>query len=130
MIVGKMAAHKASAVADEPIEVLFALHNKFNLMDLVGPVEVLSHALHDLKDESAYLPCSTYLTSPWVTSPYLTSPYLASPYLASPYLASPYLASNYLTFPHLTLTRLALPSFPQLVPLSAWEGYIAILGLD
>lgn len=45
-------ASKTSAVADEPIEVLFALHNKFNLLDFAGPVEVLTSALHDPKDPS------------------------------------------------------------------------------
>ena len=44
-------ASKTSAVADqEPIEVLIALHDKFELMDFAGPVETLMHALHDVKD--------------------------------------------------------------------------------
>jgi len=43
-------AHKTSAVADEPIEVLFALHPKFNLLDFAGPLEVLTTALHDVSD--------------------------------------------------------------------------------
>ena len=44
-------ASKTSAVADqEPIEVLIALHDKFELMDFTGPVETLMHALHDVKD--------------------------------------------------------------------------------
>lgn len=45
-------AAKGSAVTDEPIEVLIALHNKFNLMDFAGPMEVLDAAQHDMKDES------------------------------------------------------------------------------
>jgi hypothetical protein len=45
-------ANKTSAVADEPIEVLFALHPKFDLMDLAGPLEVLTSALHDAQDPS------------------------------------------------------------------------------
>jgi transcriptional regulator GlxA family with amidase domain len=45
-------ASKTSAVADEPIEVLIALHDKFNLMDFAGPLEVLTTALHDAKDPS------------------------------------------------------------------------------
>ncbi|KAI2607571.1 class I glutamine amidotransferase-like protein [Hypoxylon fragiforme] len=45
-------AHKTSAVADEPIEVLFALHPKFDLMDLAGPLEVLDWARHDKNDEN------------------------------------------------------------------------------
>lgn len=47
-------ANKTSAVADEPIEVLFALHPKFNLMDFAGPVEVLTSCLHDAKDPSEW----------------------------------------------------------------------------
>ncbi|KAL2258684.1 hypothetical protein VTK26DRAFT_7935 [Humicola hyalothermophila] len=46
-------ASKTSAVADEPIEVLFALHPKFNLMDFAGPLEVLTTALHDAKDPTS-----------------------------------------------------------------------------
>lgn len=35
-----MAATKTSAVADmEPVDVLFVLHEKFNLMDFAGPLE-------------------------------------------------------------------------------------------
>ncbi|KAJ9138942.1 ThiJ/PfpI family protein [Pleurostoma richardsiae] len=44
-------ASKTSAVADQdPIDVLFVLHEKFNLMDFAGPCEVFSHVLHDLND--------------------------------------------------------------------------------
>lgn len=45
-------AHKTSAVADEPIDVLFALQPGFNLTDFAGPLEVLTTALHDLQDPS------------------------------------------------------------------------------
>lgn len=45
-------AHKTSAVSDEPIEVLFALQPKFNLLDFAGPLEVLDWARHDKNDES------------------------------------------------------------------------------
>jgi transcriptional regulator GlxA family with amidase domain len=45
-----MSVHKESAVADDPLEVLFALHPKFNLMDFAGPWEVFKTALHDLED--------------------------------------------------------------------------------
>jgi len=48
-----MAANKSSAVSDEPIDVLIALHHKFDLLDLAGPVEALTTALHDFKDESS-----------------------------------------------------------------------------
>lgn len=46
-------AHKSSAVADEPIDVLFALHPKFNLLDFAGPLEVLTTALHDASDPTS-----------------------------------------------------------------------------
>jgi transcriptional regulator GlxA family with amidase domain len=35
-----------------PIEVLFALHPNFNLMDYAGPLEVLHCAQHNIKDPS------------------------------------------------------------------------------
>lgn len=53
-----MAANKTSAVSDEPIDVLFALHPKFDLLDFAGPVEVFTTALHDFKDECESLHCS------------------------------------------------------------------------
>ncbi|KAG7287873.1 hypothetical protein NEMBOFW57_007390 [Staphylotrichum longicolle] len=46
-------ASKTSAVADEPIEVLFALHPKFNLLDFAGPLEVLTTAQHDAQDPTS-----------------------------------------------------------------------------
>ncbi|KAK3902116.1 putative amidotransferase-domain-containing protein [Staphylotrichum tortipilum] len=46
-------ASKTSAVADEPIDVLFALHPKFNLLDFAGPLEVLTSALHDAQDPTS-----------------------------------------------------------------------------
>ncbi|KAI1481546.1 hypothetical protein K445DRAFT_372707 [Daldinia sp. EC12] len=45
-------AHKTSAVADEPIQVLFALQDKFDLLDFVGTLEVLDWARHDKNDEN------------------------------------------------------------------------------
>ncbi|TGJ79262.1 hypothetical protein E0Z10_g9496 [Xylaria hypoxylon] len=42
-------ANKASS---EPIEVLFALQDKFNLTDLAAPLEALTTALHDKSDET------------------------------------------------------------------------------
>ncbi|KOS21377.1 Protein DJ-1 [Escovopsis weberi] len=48
-----MSAHKNSAVSDEPINILIALHPKFDLFDLAGPLEVFSHAQHDPKDEES-----------------------------------------------------------------------------
>ncbi|KAK4165867.1 class I glutamine amidotransferase-like protein [Cladorrhinum sp. PSN259] len=46
-------ANKSSAVADEPIDVLFALHPNFNLLDFAGPLEVLTSALHDKNDPTS-----------------------------------------------------------------------------
>jgi hypothetical protein len=45
-----MSANKSSAVSDEPIDVLVALQDKFDLLDMAGPVEAFSTALHDFKD--------------------------------------------------------------------------------
>jgi len=57
-------AAKTASVTDEPIEVLFALQDKFNLLDFAGPLEVLTTALHDKNDESKITnhlpPCSKY----------------------------------------------------------------------
>ncbi|KEZ41174.1 hypothetical protein SAPIO_CDS7254 [Scedosporium apiospermum] len=56
-----MAAHKTSAVVDEnePLEVLFALHPKFDLLDWAGPWEVFHSALHDVNDpESKAFDCT------------------------------------------------------------------------
>jgi hypothetical protein len=47
-----MSANKTSAVAaDEPVDVLFALQDKFDLLDFAGPVEAFTSALHNFKDE-------------------------------------------------------------------------------
>jgi len=43
-------AAQASAPADNPIQVLIALHEKFDLMDFAGPVEVFHAAQHDPND--------------------------------------------------------------------------------
>ncbi|KAH6895272.1 class I glutamine amidotransferase-like protein [Thelonectria olida] len=46
-----MSAHKSSAVADqEPLDVLVAVHEKFDLLDFSGAVEVFNTAVHDLND--------------------------------------------------------------------------------
>lgn len=39
-------------MADEPVDILFALHPNFDLMDMAGPLEVLTSALHDANDKS------------------------------------------------------------------------------
>ena len=50
-----MAANKSSAVADqEPIDVLFALHPKFDMLDFAGALEVFTQAAHNFKDESKW----------------------------------------------------------------------------
>lgn len=49
-----MSAQKSSAVGDEPIDVLVALQPKFDLLDLAGPVEAFTTALHDFKDLSKF----------------------------------------------------------------------------
>jgi transcriptional regulator GlxA family with amidase domain len=59
-------ASKTSAVADEPIDVLFALHPKFNLLDFAGPLEVLTSALHDAQDPSEFATDSSLLQPPHV----------------------------------------------------------------
>ncbi len=51
-----MAANKTSAVADEPVDVLFALHPKFDMLDFAGPLEVLTTACHDFKDQCTCYP--------------------------------------------------------------------------
>ena len=40
-------------MSDEPIDVLVALQDKFDLLDMAGPVEAFSTALHDFKDPSS-----------------------------------------------------------------------------
>ncbi|KAL1887920.1 hypothetical protein Cpir12675_006366 [Ceratocystis pirilliformis] len=48
-----MSAHKSSAVADEPIEILFALQSGFDLLDFSGAYEVFTEALHDQDDPNS-----------------------------------------------------------------------------
>lgn len=46
-----MSASKTSAVADqEPIDVLFAVQDKFNLLDFAGALEVFDTAAHDFNN--------------------------------------------------------------------------------
>ena len=49
-----IAIDDAEAGPIEVIQVLFALHPGFGAQELVGPVEVLSNALHKIKDPSKY----------------------------------------------------------------------------
>ena len=47
-----MAANKTSAVADqEPVDILFALHPKFDMLDFAGPLQVFTAAQHDFNNE-------------------------------------------------------------------------------
>ncbi len=46
-----MSAIREEGADAEPIRVLFTLHHNMNALDFVGPLEVLSSALHDVKDE-------------------------------------------------------------------------------
>jgi transcriptional regulator GlxA family with amidase domain len=46
-----MAASRTSAVDDqEPINVLFALQDKFDLLDFAGPIQALTYAAHDFQN--------------------------------------------------------------------------------
>ncbi|RFU72242.1 hypothetical protein TARUN_10022 [Trichoderma arundinaceum] len=48
-----MAANKTSAIADqEPVDVLFALHPGFDMLDFAGPLAAFSQAQHDPADSS------------------------------------------------------------------------------
>ena len=55
-----MSAQKTSAIADqEPVDVLFAIHEKFDLLDFAGALEVFTTACHDFKNpdsKQSYLP--------------------------------------------------------------------------
>lgn len=45
-----MATNAGVADSDPVVEILFALHDKFNFMDFAGPLEVVTTALHNIKD--------------------------------------------------------------------------------
>lgn len=49
-----MAESKTSAISDEPINVLIALHPKFDIFDFAGPLSVFNAAQHDFSDECKY----------------------------------------------------------------------------
>ncbi|KAK8051068.1 hypothetical protein PG993_002453 [Apiospora rasikravindrae] len=53
-----MADNKSSAINDEPIDVLFVLQEKFNLLDFAGPFEALTWAQHNKDD-----PCQEAATN-------------------------------------------------------------------
>lgn len=53
-----MSANKSSAVADqEPLDVLVAVHEKFDLLDFTGVVEVFNTACHDFEDAESKSAC-------------------------------------------------------------------------
>lgn len=71
-------ASKTSAAADnEPVNVLFALHEKFNIMDFAGPLEVLSSALHDANNP-CMKPLSNVFPRLCTSQLLLTAPSLAA----------------------------------------------------
>lgn len=50
-----MAANKTSAIADqEPVDVLFALHPGFDMLDFAGPLAAFYAAQHDPADACMY----------------------------------------------------------------------------
>ncbi len=56
-----MSAIAESSDAHEPIKVLFTLHDKMDAMDFVGPLEVLTHAQHNINDSGMRIPSSVLL---------------------------------------------------------------------
>jgi len=47
-----MAPNAATADGDPVVKVLFALHEKFDIIDFAGPLQVFFHSLHNIKDDS------------------------------------------------------------------------------
>lgn len=45
-----MSAIQDSGDGAEPVQVLVTLHDQMNLMDVAGPLEVMSKALHNASD--------------------------------------------------------------------------------
>lgn len=66
-----MSAIREEGADAEPIKVLFTLHNNMNALDFVGPLEVLSMALHDTEDDgrAALDACTSMLTGLQKTKP-------------------------------------------------------------
>jgi hypothetical protein len=52
----KMSAIQDSGDKSEPIKVLFALHDGFDTLDFCGPLEIFSHARHEIKDPGKTFP--------------------------------------------------------------------------
>lgn len=51
----KMATNAGAADSDPVVDILFALHDKFDFMDFAGPLEVVTTALHKIEDACMYL---------------------------------------------------------------------------
>lgn len=45
-----MATNAGAADSDPVVDVLFALHDKFDFMDFAGPLQVVTSALHNITD--------------------------------------------------------------------------------
>lgn len=45
-----MSAIQDSGDASEPVQVLVTLHDQMNLIDVAGPLEVMSKSLHNFSD--------------------------------------------------------------------------------
>lgn len=43
-------AEDGDGTMPEPVKVLFTLHEGLDALDFIGPLEVLSHARHDIND--------------------------------------------------------------------------------
>lgn len=65
-----MAANKTSAIAtDEPVDILFALHDKFDFLDFAGPLQVFTEAAHNFKDAGKPHTTQLALSAPSFPSP-------------------------------------------------------------
>lgn len=58
-----MSAIREEGADAEPIRVLFTLHHNMNALDFVGPLEVMSSALHNVNDEGESLFSYTYMSA-------------------------------------------------------------------
>jgi hypothetical protein len=77
----KMSAQKTSAIADqEPVDVLFAIHEKFDLLDFAGALEVFTTACHDFKDPDSkwFLPNAILCRAPQFGAQY-SIPFVFTP---------------------------------------------------
>jgi hypothetical protein len=56
-----MSAINETGDKNEPINVLFTLHEGFDTLDFAGPLEILKGARHDIKDPCTIFPQSHHL---------------------------------------------------------------------